>query len=1128
MVGSVTNAVSMTSENIPSSLKNTFGKMVSKQLDSLLSEITGLNPQTTFCSDLEPFYYVLESLSYVSESYGLSSFSKVLNQLESLIWRPKTRLLQTEKADFIGSLTSLKEQVFETEHTPQNESHSPRLCFYGIEREEVETVVQNTSELFLRYRTFNSLSDFKTLESDDILVFRLTESEQQMIACFHTLTSLVFSVDQAIYLLPEENLSSRLKLASQGIENLFIWPKEVFYFRRYFFHLYYQVLPVCAPFSVLFVGTSERSEALCTRLIEFGVEVQKVSDSLTVLEKVQEVTPDLVMMDAEEDEFDIQALSAAIRQFPNAKRLMMLSYQTIPERLRRFNRLAHFEADIAVSKLQTVDEACAEVLARLAHQREVVFLSSSADEALQKTADFKTGLDFHNIVSVADKQGRIIDVNDTFCRISGYTREELLGQDHRKINSGVHSKAFFKEMWQTISAGLPWTGEVCNRAKNGVLYWVESSILPILDAHGQPQKYISIRTDVTHLKQTEKKLIEAQTLAKLGHWEANLLTGALEWSDNIYDIFGFDKAHFSPSVEAFKQAVHPEDVELVEASEREAAISGVHNVVHRIVRPDGEVRYVHELGQGHRQDGKLVRLSGTVQDITDLKETEAALKKSEQRLSLSQRFANIGTWDWNIKTNELFWSERISPLFGGAQAELDTCYDNFLNAVHPDDRQKVIEAVTNCIEFGAEYDIEHRVIWQDGTVRWLHELGDTVKEQDGNPTNMLGVVQDITRRKEAEENLIQALERAEKADKAKSEFLSSMSHELRTPLNSIIGFSDLLSMADLPEKEQDQVNHISESGHHLLALINQLLELSKIEQGEVELKMTDVGLENVIQYCLSTVAPMAQKYLVDIERPDRVAFNYHVYADEIKLKQVMLNFLSNAIKYNRPEGKVTLSAQFLTGNKLRISVLDTGYGIPKDKQSSVFDSYDRLGHESSSIEGTGIGLNITQQLVFLMGGDIGFSSQEDKGSCFWVDFPLSSLTLEKGQQDETVEQKVAPSALLKVLLVDNQPQNMHVMAGLGKTGKLMELNVAPDFELGMNMVQTLKPDVVFVGMALTKDATQAAISNIKQLSVFKQHKPYLVSINHAGLDGVDKNVSSPLKASEIHMLIHTVQESRTS
>ncbi|RUM90043.1 MAG: hypothetical protein DSZ27_09875 [Thiomicrospira sp.] len=1116
----------MKPESIEPNLKNDFNDKLSNHLDNLLSEIRRLNVKTTYGSDLAPFYYILESLSYVSKSYGSASFSKVLKQLESLIWRPKSLLTSPEKEDFIASLEGLKETIVKDKASQQNELLSPRLCFYGIKPEEIDTVLQNTSELFLRYRVFSSLEELKRLKSDDILVFRLTEEEQKTIDCIHSLTSLVFSVDQAIYLLPEESLSSRLKLATQGIENLFVWPEEAFYFRRYFYHLYHRALPVCKPFKILFVGTSKRSEELCIRLHEFGVDICHVGDSLTVLENLQQESPDLVMMDAEEDDFDVQALSTAIRQLPNAKRLMVLNYQTIPERLRRFNRLAHFEADIAVSKLQTVDEACAEVLARLAHQRDVVFLSSATDDALQKTADFKTGLDFHNIVSVTDKQGRIIEVNDMFCRISGYSRDELLGQDHRKINSGIHSNTFFKEMWQTISAGQAWTGEICNRAKNGELYWVESSIVPILDAHGQPQKYISIRTDVTHLKQTEQKLIEAQSLAKLGYWEADLITGSLEWSNYIYDIFGFDKARFSPSVEAFKKAIHPDDVELVEASEREASVSGVHDVIHRIIRPDGKIRYVHELGQGHRKNGELVRLSGTVQDITDLKEAEAALKKSEQRLNLSQRFANIGTWDWNIKTNELFWSERISPLFGGEEAELETSYDSFLNAVHPEDRQKVIEAVTNCIECGTEYDIEHRVIWQDGSVHWLQEQGDVVRDQNGNPTNMLGVVQDITRRKEAEENLIQALERAEKADKAKSEFLSSMSHELRTPLNSIIGFSDLLSMADLPEKEQHQVDHISASGHHLLALINQLLELSKIEQGEVELKMTDVVLEDMVHYCLSTVDPMAQKYLVTLERPDWTTFNYHVYADELKLKQVMLNFLSNAIKYNRPEGKVTLAATLLETGRVRISVTDTGFGIAKDKQSNVFNSYDRLGHESSSIEGTGIGLNITQELVYLMGGDIGFTSEENEGSCFWVDFPLSTLhqvDLETKEPSESIN-----NTLVKVLLIDNQPQNMHVMAGLGKGSELIELNVAPDLELGLNMAQTLKPDIVFVGMALKKEAIQTTVSSLRQLSVFKHKKAYFVSINHSEIEGVNDKLSSPLNETEILMWIHKVQESRKS
>ena len=1118
----------MKPENPTSNLKNAFKHLFSKHLDNLLSEVHVLNTKTTLCSDLEPFYYVLESLSYVSKSYGASSFLKVLKQLESMIWRPKTLLSPADKEDVIVSLEHLKKQIFETETLSLNVAHSPRICFYGIECDEIDTVLQNTSELFLRYQVFSTLDDFKSLKSDDILVFRFTESEQREIECFQALTSLVFSADQAIYLMPEEDFPNRLKLASQGVENLFIWPEETFYFRRYFYHLYHQALSVCHPFKVLFVGGSKRSEELCARLLAFGVEVQQVSDSLSVLKKLQEATPDLIMMDAEENHFDVHALGTAIRQFPNAKRLMVLSYQTIPERLRRFNRLAHFEVDIAVSKLQTVDEACAEVLARLAHQRDVVFLSSAADDALQKTADFKTGLDFHNIVSVADKQGRIIDVNETFCRISGYTREELLGQDHRTINSGIHSETFFKEMWQTISSGKPWTGEVCNRAKNGELYWVESSILPILDADGQPQKYISIRTDVTHLKKTERKLIEAQSLAKLGHWEADLITGALDWSDNIYEIFGFDKTRFSPSIEVFKQAIHPDDVELVEASEREASISGVHDVVHRIVRPNGEVRYVHELGQGHRESGKLVRLSGTVQDITDLKEVEAALKKSEQRLNVSQRFANIGTWDWNIKTNELFWSERISPLFGGEAAELETSYDNFLNAVHPEDRQMVIDAVANCIEHGTEYDIEHRVVWQDGTVRWMQELGDAVRDQDGRPTNMLGVVQDITRRKEAEEGLIQALERAEKADKAKSEFLSSMSHELRTPLNSIIGFSDLLSMAGLPEKEQHQIDHISESGHHLLALINQLLELSKIEQGEVELKMTDVCLEDVVHYGFSTVDPMAQKYSVVLERPDWKNFDYQVYADEIKLKQVILNFLSNAIKYNRPGGKVSLSAELLEGDKVRLSVIDTGYGIPEEKQSCVFNSYDRLGHESSSIEGTGIGLNITQQLVFLMGGNLGFSSRENEGSCFWVEFPLSKLTQSSPAQEEMMTEHPSSSALVKVLLIDNQPHNMHVMATLGKTGEIMVLNVTPDMELGMEMAHKFKPEVIVIGLSMTKEDAQVAVNNLKKLPVFKQKVPYIVLINHLAVEGVDETVSSPLKSDEIQKLIHKVQESKAS
>ncbi|MDH5592754.1 MAG: PAS domain-containing protein, partial [Gammaproteobacteria bacterium] len=231
-------------------------------------------------------------------------------------------------------------------------------------------------------------------------------------------------------------------------------------------------------------------------------------------------------------------------------------------------------------------------------------------------------------------------VNDRFCEVSGYSREELLGKNHRIVKSDLHSSYFYEQMWHTISNGHIWQGEVCNRCKDGGYYWVESTITPFLDSNNKPYQYVSIRTDVTNLK--------------------NL---------------------------------------------------------------------------------------------------ELALEVNNERFRRSQGFANIGTWDWNIQTGELYWSQQIAPLFGYPLGDLETSYENFIEAVHPDDRELITSAITNCIEHKVDYHVEHRAVWPTGEIRWLLEKGDVIRDEDGNALNMLGVVQDITDRKMAEEALRESEEK---------------------------------------------------------------------------------------------------------------------------------------------------------------------------------------------------------------------------------------------------------------------------------------------------------------------------------------------------------------------------------
>ncbi len=247
-------------------------------------------------------------------------------------------------------------------------------------------------------------------------------------------------------------------------------------------------------------------------------------------------------------------------------------------------------------------------------------------------------------------------------------------------------------------------------------------------------------------------------------------------------------------------------------------------------------------------------------------------------------------------------------------------------------------------------------------------------------------IRDVTARKQIETELT-------RASRAKSDFLSGMSHELRTPLNAIVGFAELLQMrsADsLTPKQLEYVGHILEGGNHLLVLVTQLLDLAGIEAGRLNLSIAPVDVAIVMRYVQGLMAPIAQKAEVDliVNIPADIA---DAKADELRLRQVLLNFLSNAIKYNNAGGKVVLSAEALPEGGVRVIVSDNGVGIPADRTEELFQPFNRLGAEHSSVSGTGIGLAFSRKVVEAMGGTVGFASELGKGSSFWVDLPAEEF-----------------------------------------------------------------------------------------------------------------------------------------
>lgn len=412
---------------------------------------------------------------------------------------------------------------------------------------------------------------------------------------------------------------------------------------------------------------------------------------------------------------------------------------------------------------------------------------------------------------------------------------------------------------------------------------------------------------------------------------------------------------------------------------------------------DFEARVITKSGEERRMEWRQVEHDGFTyclgRDITSVRRQEKALLRRADQLKEAESLARMGNWRWQIGEEEILWSDELYKIFGVTREIFKPSLETMNRMINRRDINKVNQAFQRAIIEQNDYDMEFRVRRPDGEERTIHCEGRCAIDSHGEAVALYGIMQDMTERLAHEQALKEAKDSAERAYAAKTQFLANMSHELRTPLNAIIGFSEMIQQQLLGPvgnpKYLDYINGVHESGEHLLNIISDILDMSKIEAGKYELSLEEVNVTKTIKLALHMMESRAldNDVKITIEKFDE---NAHIVADRRAFLQVVLNLLSNAVKFSHKGGKVSVACKALK-NDITIKVIDAGIGIPANKLATITNPFEQVSSSyTRDHEGTGLGLAITKELIELHGGTLTIESALGKGTTATIRMPLDA------------------------------------------------------------------------------------------------------------------------------------------
>lgn len=850
-------------------------------------------------------------------------------------------------------------------------------------------------------------------------------------------------------------------------------------------------------------------------------------------------------------------------------------------------------------------------------------------------------------IVVTDLNGNIEYVNPKFCSLTGYTKEEVLGQNPRVLKSDVSDGNTYKQLWSTITKGEQWKGEFLNKKKNGELFYELASISAVKNSNGEIVNFIAIKEDITESKKTKDTLENERSLFRT---IIDLIPDAIYVKDlngrkilanpkdvefagkqNEAEIIGKTDAEIYPSEQATKSynedyfviktgnailnnegllidkkghrhfltisKVPIYDVngkitglvgvthDITERKEAADALSAAHKSLSDILNAaiytsiiasdtngiitvfskgsenllgysaqevigkktpaifhlkeemqergaelslemgreisgfeifvvkaknqeyeertwtyvckNGSQIYVNLIVTAIRnQNDEITGFLGIASDITEQKLALEQVKRVSTRLALATQAGGIGVWELDIKNNIPVWDKQVFELYGFTKSDDLQESQIWKKSVLPEDQIRIEQEIQMAIRGEKNFDTEFRITWPNGSIHSIRTLATVQYNKFNEAVSMIGTNWDITEQKQTEAILLTARNEAEMANNAKSEFLANVSHEIRTPMNAIIGFAEILKDKITDTKQKEHVKTILSSGRTLLSLINDILDLSKIEAGKLEVEYEAMNFQSIINDIEQLFTPKIQSKGLSLEIIKHPNLPDFIYIDEMRFHQILFNIVGNAIKFTK-KGFIRVETKALPSNKydhikLVIEIEDTGIGIPQNQQSAIFEAFtQQSGQSNRQFEGTGLGLAITKRLVEKMDGNISVESSVGKGSTFTLTF--NAIQIAHIKTDATNKANEAEREIhflpATIMVVDDIDFNIKVVENMIDFPGFTFIS-ANSGEKAIEMLQFETPDIIFMDIRMHGMSGISATEIIKRTDGIK-HIPVI-------------------------------------